>query len=223
MGNANGTESGGEGSNHAAEARVNSGDPMASSPPHDHHPHQHRPPTLFSSQTPSVPLPKNEVPSLFNMSRQNNSRPALDSRLEQGIPTIITWSLGGDNVSVEGSWDGWRTRKSLQRSSKDHSILLVLPSGIYRYKFVVDGQVRYIPDLPCETDDMGHVCNLIDVNNYVPENLDGIAEFQVPGSPESSYNQTFPGDEEFAKDPMLVPPQLENSKEPACSNHSTSY
>lgn len=52
----------------------------------------------------------------------------------------------------------------LQRSGKDHSILLVLPSGIFRYKFVVDGEVRYIPDLPTETDQMGNVCNLLDVH-----------------------------------------------------------
>lgn len=55
-------------------------------------------------------------------------------------------------------------RKSLQRSGKDHSVLLVLPSGIYRYRFIVDGESRYIPDLPFIADEMGHVCNLLDVH-----------------------------------------------------------
>lgn len=51
-----------------------------------------------------------------------------------------------------------------------------------------------------------------------------MAEFEAPQSPESSYNQVFPGDEDFAKDPMMVPPQLassvlspENKKEPDAS------
>ncbi|KAL0389259.1 UNVERIFIED_CONTAM: SNF1-related protein kinase regulatory subunit beta-1, partial [Sesamum calycinum] len=88
---------------------------------------------------------------------------------------------------------------------------LVLPSGIFHYKFIVDGEVRYIPDLPSETDEMGGVCNLLDVHDYVPENLDSVAEFEAPPSPESSYSQVFPGDEDFAKDPVLVPPQLQTT------------
>lgn len=55
-------------------------------------------------------------------------------------------------------------RKILQRSGKDHTILLVLPMGIYHYKFIVDGEVRYIPDLPCVADETGVVFNLLDVN-----------------------------------------------------------
>jgi hypothetical protein len=29
---------------------------------------------------------------------------------EQGIPTMITWTYGGKEVAVEGSWDDWKTR-----------------------------------------------------------------------------------------------------------------
>lgn len=29
---------------------------------------------------------------------------------EQGIPTIITWTYGGKQVAVQGSWDNWKTR-----------------------------------------------------------------------------------------------------------------
>ncbi|KAL0435286.1 UNVERIFIED_CONTAM: SNF1-related protein kinase regulatory subunit beta-1 [Sesamum radiatum] len=114
-------------------------------------------------QAPVIPLQRSDSPSL-NPLRQNESPRAVERSLEQGIPIIITWSYGGNNVAVEGSWDNWRTRKILQRSGKDHSILLVLPSGIFRYKFIVDGEVRYIPDLPSETDEMGGVCNLLDVH-----------------------------------------------------------
>ena len=29
---------------------------------------------------------------------------------EQGIPTMITWSHGGKEVAVEGSWDNWKMK-----------------------------------------------------------------------------------------------------------------
>lgn len=46
------------------------------------------------------------------------------------------------------------------------------------------------------------------MQDYVPENLDSVAEFEVPSSPDSSYCQAFPGDEDYAKDPVVVPSQL---------------
>lgn len=42
----------------------------------------------------------------------------------------------------------------------------------------------------------------------VAENLDGVAEFEVPGSPEESYESPFPGPEDYSKDPPLLPSQL---------------
>lgn len=55
-------------------------------------------------------------------------------------------------------------RKPVQKSGKDHTILLELLSGVYRYRFVVDGEQRFLPDLPCETDNNGNIVNLLDVN-----------------------------------------------------------
>lgn len=151
-------------------------------------------------QVPVAPLQRGEgipeFPQMLTTEFQGVHHPP-----EQGIPTMITWNYGGNNLAVEGSWDNWKSRqvfvillsgiymnsnflcietringqhmlhlvisvcrKSLQRSGKDHSVLLVLPSGIYRYKFIVDGEPRYIPDLPFIADEMGHVCNLLDVH-----------------------------------------------------------
>ncbi|CAH2062670.1 unnamed protein product, partial [Thlaspi arvense] len=93
-----------------------------------------------------------------------NLRGVVGLPAERGIPTLIMWNYGGNDVAVEGSWDNWTSRKKLQRSGKDYSILLVLPSGIYHYKFVVDGEWRYIPDIPFVADEMGHVYNLLDVH-----------------------------------------------------------
>lgn len=59
----------------------------------------------------------------------------------------------------------------------------------------------------------------------MPENLESVAEFEAPPSPNSTYSQAFPGEEDFAKEPVVVPPQLhltvlgmQNSEEEAsCS------
>lgn len=54
-------------------------------------------------------------------------------------------------------------RMPLQRSGKDFTIMKVLPSGVYQYRFVVDGQWKYAPDLPWAQDDAGAAYNILDL------------------------------------------------------------
>ncbi|KAF1868759.1 hypothetical protein Lal_00036197 [Lupinus albus] len=223
MGNANTREDEG-----IVDSSVVSTDSMANSPPHS--PRRSRSPILFPPQVPLAPLQRGNGPPFNNQMWQNEPHVIVNQPPEQGIPVMITWSYGGNNVAVEGSWDNWTSRKALQRGGKDHSILVVLPSGIYHYRFIVDGEQRFIPDLPSVADEMGHVCNLLDVNvciflfvsfafisfysvkvggqDYVPESPESVSEFEAPSSPESSYGQAFPAEEDFAKEPMAVPSQL---------------
>ncbi|KAL8136653.1 hypothetical protein V2J09_002654 [Rumex salicifolius] len=140
--------------------------------------------------------------------RQGETPAPANIPTEKGIPTLITWSQGGNTVAVEGSWDNWLSREVLQHAGKDHTLLLVLPSGIFHYRFIVDGEVRQSPDHPFVSDEMGNVCHVLDVHDYVPETLDSISEFETPGSPDSSYNQDLPEEDDFSRDPVLVPQQL---------------
>lgn len=39
----------------------------------------------------------------------------------------------------------------------------VLPSGVYQYRFLVDGLWRHSPDLPWEQDDSGNAYNVLDL------------------------------------------------------------
>lgn len=179
---------------------------MSSSPPGS--PARSPSPFLFAPQVPVAPLQRANAPPSPNNIQWNQSQRVFDNPPEQGIPTIITWNQGGNDVTVEGSWDNWRSRKKLQKSGKDHSILFVLPSGIYHYKVIVDGESKYIPDLPFVADEVGNVCNILDVHNFVPENPESIVEFEAPPSPDHSYGQTLPAAEDYAKEPLAVPPQL---------------
>ncbi|CAN1837587.1 SNF1-related protein kinase regulatory subunit beta-1 [Linum perenne] len=223
--------------NPAAPVQPISNNNNNTTPPHS--PARSASPLLFAPQVPVVPVQK---PDGFPLQLwPNEPQPVVvDQPSVKGIPTLIIWTYGGNEVAVEGSWDNWQSRKLMQRSGKDHSILLVLPSGIYHYKFIIDGEWRYTPDLPCVADEMGRVCNILDVNesrvlifsflqDYVPENPDSVSEFEAPASPDSSYGNMLPSEEEFAKEPVIVPPQLhltvlgmENSGEPVSTSSSPS-
>ncbi|XP_054818293.1 SNF1-related protein kinase regulatory subunit beta-1-like isoform X2 [Prosopis cineraria] len=214
MGNANGREVGDAGRDGHRYAAADPGlrgnflldsrppvRPTSSAPPS-------RLPILSVPQVAVASFPRGNVPPFLNHIRQNESHGIVDQPPERQIPVILTWHHGGNHVCVEGSWDNWTHRQILQRSGKDYSILMVLPLGIYHYKFVVDGQPRYLPEFPHVANEMGHVYNLLDVNDYVPEIPKCVTEFEAPPSPDSSYGQSFLTDEDFAKEPVAVPSLL---------------
>ncbi|GLT25813.1 hypothetical protein SLA2020_009180 [Shorea laevis] len=91
-------------------------------------------------QVPVVPLQRADEMLIPSLSWMQAWAGYEDIPNEQGIPTMIIWSSGGKTVAVEGSWDNWRTRIPLQRSGKDFTIMKMLPSGVYHYSFIVDGQ-----------------------------------------------------------------------------------
>ncbi|XP_065861497.1 SNF1-related protein kinase regulatory subunit beta-1 isoform X3 [Euphorbia lathyris] len=201
MGNVNGKEDGGNGAADEDQSIIKS---PSNDNHYNHHPnHKHTPARsssllLFAPQVPVAPLQRPEGPPFQNQMWRNDSPGVVDHPPEQGIPTIIFWNYGGNEVFVEGSWDNWMSRKLLQRSGKDHSILMVLPSGIYHYKFIVDGEWRYIPDLPCATDEVGHICNLLDVDEIgameytivVAETADAMCLLSIPQTLCSSFSLT---------------------------------
>ncbi|XP_057970157.1 SNF1-related protein kinase regulatory subunit beta-2 [Malania oleifera] len=180
---------------------------QSESPPHS--PRAAHSPLMFTPQVPIVPLQRPDEMHISSHSWMQATSGYEDICSEQGIPTMITWSFGGKEVFVEGSWDNWMTRKHLQRSGKDFTIMKVLPSGVYQYRFIVDGQWRYTPDMPWCKDDMGNAYNVLDLQDYVPDDLESISGFEPPESPESSYNSLQLSSEDYAKEPPLVPPLLQ--------------
>ncbi len=52
-----------------------------------------------------------------------------------------------------------------------------------QYKFIVDGEWKYDPNQPAMFDEMRNVNNVIEVHEYVPENLEGVSGFDPPPSP----------------------------------------
>lgn len=61
-------------------------------------------------------------------------------------------------------------------------LLCLLPP---QYKFIVDGDWKYDPNQPAMYDEIGNVNNVIEVQEYVPENLENVSGFDPPPSPPS--------------------------------------
>ncbi|XP_016197570.1 SNF1-related protein kinase regulatory subunit beta-2 isoform X2 [Arachis ipaensis] len=164
---------------------------------------------MQSHKVPVVPLQRPDEMQVPSPSWMQTTSGYEDVDSELGIPTMITWIYDGKEVAVEGSWDNWKTRMPLQRSGKDFTIMKVLPSGVYQFRFIVDGQWRYAPDLPWAQDDAGITYNILDLQDYVPEDIGSISGFEPPKSPDSSYNNLQLTSEDYAKEPPLVPPFLQ--------------
>ncbi|XP_030454814.1 SNF1-related protein kinase regulatory subunit beta-2-like isoform X3 [Syzygium oleosum] len=127
---------------------------------------------------------------------------------ERRTPVMITWNHGGKQVAVKGSWDNWEKTEPMQRSGQDFIILKVLPCGVYHYHFVVDGQVKCAPDLPCDFHEPRAAYNILDVKEYAAEACQSESEVMHPPSPDASYSRNSIIDLEFSKPPPDLPPQL---------------
>uniref|UniRef100_A0A7S0VGY9 Association with the SNF1 complex (ASC) domain-containing protein n=1 Tax=Polytomella parva TaxID=51329 RepID=A0A7S0VGY9_9CHLO len=164
-------------------------------------------PLTYSPQVPMEPLARLDEANRAQISEyQGLSAWPAQPKL---MPVVFVWSHGGNHVEVEGSFDNWTTRQPLQRSGKDFTTIKLLPPGVYQYKFIVDNEWKYDPNQPAMFDDMRNVNNVIEVHEYVPENLEGVSGFDPPPSPPSSYHCPSPSAEDYAKEPPSLPPHLQ--------------
>lgn len=51
----------------------------------------------------------------------------------------------------------------------------------------MDGEWKYAPDQTAMYDEMGNVNNVLEVHEYVPENLESLSGFDLPPSPTSRF------------------------------------
>lgn len=62
-----------------------------------------------------------------------------------------------------------------------------------QYKFIVDGDWKHDPNQRAMRDENGNVNNVIEVQEYVPENLENISGFDPPPSPAARYARSMEG------------------------------
>ncbi|OII73098.1 AMP-activated protein kinase beta chain [Cryptosporidium ubiquitum] len=109
--------------------------------------------------------------SINNLNDRNNSC-CINSHMNdqdfEKIQCVIRWSFGGGEVFVAGSFNSWQKQEEykLFKSGHDHLIAIELTRGIHFYKFIVDGEWRYSPEYPIESDSEGYINNYIDLTGY---------------------------------------------------------
>lgn len=113
------------------------------------------------------------------------------------IPTIITWSQGGNNVFVTGSFNDWRHNIKLNKSTNDFTTVINLTPGTHKLKFIVDDEWKCSNDFSTATDPDGNLVNYIEVcedddcSSIGKESLDSIGF--LSNTPPGEYSDEIPG------------------------------
>eukprot|EP00656_Telonema_subtile_P013679 TRINITY_DN1694_c0_g1_i1.p1 TRINITY_DN1694_c0_g1~~TRINITY_DN1694_c0_g1_i1.p1 ORF type:complete len:221 (-),score=66.19 TRINITY_DN1694_c0_g1_i1:235-897(-) len=125
------------------------------------------------------------------------------------VPTKFTWRYGGNEVLLTGSFSNWRESVVLKAGEGDemHTTLSLAP-GSYEYKFIVDNQWRYDGKQPVVKGRNGNINNIIEVAAQLPEETDSKTEAVKE---DAQYGTAIETDEDLAKEPPLLPPQLQLS------------
>src|SRR5690606_23709401 len=84
----------------------------------------------------------------------------------QRVPSVFTWTQGGNQVYVTGTFNNWAELIPLNKSEKDFTTILDLPPGVHQYKFLVDNKWKHAPDQPMTTDLKGNINNCLEVKTF---------------------------------------------------------
>ncbi|KAG9324454.1 hypothetical protein KVV02_006598 [Mortierella alpina] len=115
-----------------------------------------------------------------------------DDLKDGNVPTIITWSQGGTNVYVTGTFNNWKQKVRLNKSTSDFSTILNLPPGTHRIKFIVDDEWKCSTELSAATDAEGNLVNFLEVADEEQDELEGGQDTPLNGSPAGSYTDKIP-------------------------------
>ncbi|RUP39212.1 hypothetical protein BC936DRAFT_138373 [Jimgerdemannia flammicorona] len=132
--------------------------------------------------------------------------PQGSSNTRRGIPTIINWTQGGNNVYVTGTFNGWKHKIRLVKSTQDFTTILDLPPGTHRLKFIVDDEWKCSADLETATDPDGNLVNYVEVGT---EDDDATYDFVSPRTdpttaPHHLLRSSTPPSEYVAQIPSIL-------------------
>lgn len=76
------------------------------------------------------------------------------------VPVVFTWTHGGNNVFLIGSFNNWSEKIPMVRSGQEFHVVVNLKREEHQYKFIADDQWRYSSDYPIVSDDLGNIHNV---------------------------------------------------------------
>ncbi|KAJ3310199.1 hypothetical protein HDV04_005216 [Boothiomyces sp. JEL0838] len=85
--------------------------------------------------------------------------------VKKNIPVMIVWSHAGQVVHLTGSFNNWKRKIRLTKSTEDFTTIVDMPPGKHSLKFIVDDEWKCSEDLPVEEDQDGNLVNYISVND----------------------------------------------------------
>lgn len=153
------------------------------------------------------------------------------------MPIVLNWRGGGKEVFVTGTFaNEWRSKILLKRSSasgapssgsrgrasgakEEHTVVLHLPPGTHRMKFIVDDRWRVSRELPTATDGDGNLVNYLEIPNVGPAHpgpLSAPGEDLMDGTTRESQRRTERGIErvkEAERAGKRRPPSTERAPE----------
>jgi 5'-AMP-activated protein kinase regulatory beta subunit len=85
-------------------------------------------------------------------------------------------------------------------------LIAALNRGKHAYKFIVDDDWRFAPDQPTVSDTSGNINNYLDLTTFHPDDDTPLMRKDSIGN--APYGQVIPDEDEYTKEPPLLPPQL---------------
>ncbi|KAH8867579.1 5'-AMP-activated protein kinase subunit beta-1 [Schistosoma japonicum] len=102
---------------------------------------------------------------LYDFGGKPGSELPEENQVVQSVPTVFKWDGGGKDVYISGTFNGWRSKIPMVKSSSKHNFYTIidLPLGEHQYKFIVDGHWKLDQNQPVFTSPTGVQNNVIQV------------------------------------------------------------
>lgn len=146
--------------------------------------------------------------------------PKTDWSDDDTVPTVFRWEHGGRDVYITGTFNNWSRQIPMHRSGNDFTYIHNLKRGKHAYKFIVDQEWRFSPDLATVADIEGRINNFIDVTSFEAYTGDtnfeketaaaDCADFSAGDDDASEvFSSTIPDVyDNYTKEPPPLPPHL---------------
>jgi len=177
-----------------------------------------------------------QCPVVLKMAKNSSpgaSMASLQFENSDQYPVVVKWAGGiaAKQVSICGSWDGWKRKIPLVKSHDDFTTIMNLPEGKHEFKFYVDGSWVCDNTLPKTDNPLGSENNVILIDRGDFEVFDALdrdlaatniekgsgdmtstvdGTIQTSDEAQKSFGQNVPDRREFEKatHPPVLPPHL---------------
>ncbi|GLE03057.1 hypothetical protein PINS_up011936 [Pythium insidiosum] len=101
------------------------------------------------------------------------------------FPVRFVWTHACTSVGITGTFNNWGSQLALQRDDREaaaqaFSITLYLPVGTHYFKYCVDGEWKYDPEVVFAPDEYGNLNNFVRVFALFDFDAGGVKQLQFP-------------------------------------------